>query len=50
MTKRQLDLWVDDAANELIDRSQCLTGRVLPEDIARMALFLGSDDSRMCSA
>lgn len=50
MTKRQLDLWVDDAANELIDRSQCLAGRVLPEDIARMALFLGSDDSKMCSA
>ncbi len=50
MTKRQLDLWIDDAANELIDRSQCLTGRVMPEDIARMALFLGSDDSKMCSA
>jgi NAD(P)-dependent dehydrogenase (short-subunit alcohol dehydrogenase family) len=49
MTKRQLDLWVDDAANELIDRSQCLAGRVLPEDIARMALFLGSEDSKMCS-
>src|SRR5436190_22531881 len=34
MTKRQLDLWVDDAANELIDRSQCLAGRVQPDDIA----------------
>jgi NAD(P)-dependent dehydrogenase (short-subunit alcohol dehydrogenase family) len=50
MTKRQLDLWVDDAANELIDRSQCLAVRVMPDDIARMALFLASDDSRMCSA
>jgi D-xylose 1-dehydrogenase len=50
MTQRQLDLWVDDAANELIDRSQCLAGRVMPDDIARMALFLASDDSRMCSA
>lgn len=50
MTKRQLDLWVDDAANELIDRSQCLAGRVMPDDIARMALFLAADDSRMCSA
>jgi NAD(P)-dependent dehydrogenase (short-subunit alcohol dehydrogenase family) len=50
MTKRQLDLWIDDAANELIDKSQCLAGRVLPEDIARMALFLGSDDAKMCSA
>ncbi|MDP3897933.1 MAG: SDR family oxidoreductase, partial [Mesorhizobium sp.] len=50
MTQRQLDLWVDDAANELIDRSQCLAGRVLPDDIARMALFLAADDSKMCSA
>lgn len=50
MTKRQLDLWVDNSANELIDRSQCLAGRVMPDDIARMALFLASDDSRMCSA
>ena len=50
MTKRQLELWVDDEANALIDRSQCLAGRVMPDDIARMALFLGSDDSKMCSA
>lgn len=50
MTRRQVDLWVDDAANDLIDRSQCLAGRVLPDDIARMALFLAADDSKMCSA
>jgi NAD(P)-dependent dehydrogenase (short-subunit alcohol dehydrogenase family) len=50
MTSRQLELWVDDAANEQIDKNQCMAGRVLPEDIARMALFLGSDDAKMCSA
>ncbi len=50
MTKRQLDLWVDDAANELIDRSQCLAGRVQPADIAAMVTFLASDNARMCSA
>jgi NAD(P)-dependent dehydrogenase (short-subunit alcohol dehydrogenase family) len=50
MTKRQLDLWVDDAANELIDKSQCLAGRVQPEDIAAVVTFLGSDNARMCSA
>ena len=50
MTKRQLDLWVDDAANAEIDKAQCLSGRVTPEDIARMALFLAADDSRMCTA
>lgn len=50
MTKRQLDLWINDEANEMIDKGQPLAGRVMPEDIARMALFLGSDDSKMCSA
>jgi D-xylose 1-dehydrogenase len=50
MTKRQLDLWVDDAANELIDRNQCLAGRVQPEDIAAVVTFLASDDAQMCSA
>jgi D-xylose 1-dehydrogenase len=50
MTKRQLDLWVDDAANDLIDRSQCLAGRVQPEDVAALVTFLASDGARMCSA
>ncbi|MFC6668807.1 SDR family NAD(P)-dependent oxidoreductase [Marinobacterium aestuariivivens] len=50
MTDKQLQLWVDDAAKELIKRSQCLAGRVLPEHIAQMALFLASDASAMCSA
>lgn len=50
MTEKQLAMWVDDAARELISRSQCLPGSVLPEHIANMALFLASDVSAMCSA
>ena len=50
MTERQLTHWVDDAANRLIDEQQALAGRLYPADIARMALFLASDDSRMISA
>ncbi|MGE1156071.1 SDR family NAD(P)-dependent oxidoreductase [Pseudomonas kitaguniensis] len=50
MTEKQLEMWVDDAARELISRSQCLPGSVLPEHIANMALFLASDVSAMCSA
>ncbi|ETI57826.1 SDR family NAD(P)-dependent oxidoreductase [Marinomonas profundimaris] len=50
MTEKQLRLWVDDAAEEKIKQSQCLTGKVLPEHIANMALFLGADASAMCSA
>lgn len=50
MTDKQLRLWVDDNAKKLIADSQCLAGSVLPEHIAQMALFLGSDASSMCSA
>lgn len=49
MTERQLTHWVGEKENQLIDDSQALRGRVYPEDIARMALFLAADDSRMIS-
>jgi len=39
-----------EAVKELISRSQCLPGSVLPEHIASMALFLASQASAMCSA
>jgi NAD(P)-dependent dehydrogenase (short-subunit alcohol dehydrogenase family) len=50
MTKRQLELWVTPEGEQQIDRSQCLPGRLYPPDIARMVLFLASDDSRMCTS
>jgi len=50
MTERQLTHWVDDTANKLIDEQQALAGRLYPDDIARMALFLAADDSKMISA
>jgi D-xylose 1-dehydrogenase len=50
MTERQLTLWVGEEENKLIDASQALRGRVYPADIARMAMFLASDDSKMISA
>jgi NAD(P)-dependent dehydrogenase (short-subunit alcohol dehydrogenase family) len=50
MTARQLRDWVDDNTAAEIDRNQCLKTQLLPEDICAMALFLASDDSRMCTA
>jgi NAD(P)-dependent dehydrogenase (short-subunit alcohol dehydrogenase family) len=50
MTERQLRLWVDAEGEKLIDRSQCLKGRVMPWHVARMVLFLASDEAAMCSA
>lgn len=49
MTERQLTHWIGPAEDRLIDDSQALKGRVYPADIARMALFLAADDSRMIS-
>lgn len=49
MTERQRKLWVDEAAEREIAQGQCLPGFVMPEDVARMALFLAADDSAMCS-
>jgi D-xylose 1-dehydrogenase len=50
MTERQLTHWVGPVESKLIDEQQALKGRVYPVDIARMAMFLASDDSRMISA
>jgi D-xylose 1-dehydrogenase len=50
MTERQLKLWVDEDAARTIDESQCLPDRIQPDDLARMVLFLASDDSRMCTS
>jgi D-xylose 1-dehydrogenase len=49
MTERQLQNWVNEAAEREIERAQCLPGRVIAADIARMALFLAADDSAMCT-
>lgn len=50
MTQRQLDNWVDAVAEREMDQHQCLPGRIMSTDVANMALFLGSHDSRMCTA
>jgi len=49
MTERQLALWVTEEGERTMDRMQCLAGRVMPDDLARMVLFLAADDARMCS-
>lgn len=50
MTKRQRELWFDDEGRKLRAVRQCIDADVNPHDIARMALFLASDDSKMCTA
>ena len=50
MTQRQIDLWLNAEGERQIQELQCLKEKVYPVDIARMVLFLASDDARMCSA
>ena len=50
MTQRQIDLWLDADGKRQIKERQCLPDKLMPADIARMVLWLASDDSRMCTA
>jgi D-xylose 1-dehydrogenase len=50
MTEKQVRLWLDDKGKEEIARGQCINQPLLPEHVARMALFLAADDSAMCTA
>jgi NAD(P)-dependent dehydrogenase (short-subunit alcohol dehydrogenase family) len=48
-TPRQMRWYTPEGEAEIV-AAQCLDGRIQPSDIAAMALFLASDDSRFCTA
>jgi D-xylose 1-dehydrogenase len=45
LTKRQQRLWITDAYKAQILSNQALKRMILPEEVARLVLFLASDDS-----
>ncbi len=49
MTEKQLKLWVTEETKKEIAKGQCINAPLMPEHIARMALFLAADDSAMCT-
>ena len=49
-TERQIALWVTPESEARSQANQCLKGRLLPDDIARMVLWLAADDSAMVTA
>ncbi|MBG6145794.1 MAG: SDR family oxidoreductase [Roseibium album] len=50
MTERQKELWATPEALEAHRTRQCLPDLIDPVYVARMVLFLASDDAAMCSA
>ncbi|WP_271181554.1 SDR family NAD(P)-dependent oxidoreductase, partial [Novosphingobium resinovorum] len=47
-TPRQEKWYTPEGEREILD-AQCLKARVQPADVAALALFLASDDARMCT-
>ncbi len=50
MTDRQLALWVTPEAKANLLNRQCLKRTLEPDDVARMVLFLASEQSAACTA
>jgi D-xylose 1-dehydrogenase len=49
MTERQISLWLTPEGEEELMRRQCLKRKLVPQDIARVVLFLAADDSDACT-
>ena len=49
ITDKQRELWLDETGEREIQQKQCMPGYLQADDLARTALFLGADDSRMCT-
>lgn len=49
MTERQLSLWMTPEAEEMRRKAQCIERRLAPDDIARVTLFLSSDEASACT-
>jgi NAD(P)-dependent dehydrogenase (short-subunit alcohol dehydrogenase family) len=45
MTERQISLWLTPEGEAELMRRQCLKRKLVPDDMARIALFLAADDS-----
>jgi D-xylose 1-dehydrogenase len=45
MTERQVSLWLTPEGEAELLRRQCLKRKLVPDEMARIALFLAADDS-----
>ena len=50
LTERQKTLWLTPEAEAATLAAQCLKRMLVPDDVARLVLWLAADDSRMCTS
>jgi len=50
MTRKQVERYLDAAGEARLVERQCLPAKLVPADVARMALFLAADDSEHCTS
>lgn len=50
MTQRQIDLWLTPESEAELLKRQCVKRRLVPDDIAKVALFLASEDAGAITA
>ena len=49
MTKRQIDLWLNDESEKELMQRQCLKEKLMPKELAQAVLFFSSDQSSGCT-
>ncbi|WP_131196135.1 SDR family NAD(P)-dependent oxidoreductase [Lichenihabitans psoromatis] len=49
MTERQVSLWLTPESEKELMEHQCLKRKLVPDDMARVALFFASDESGACT-
>lgn len=49
MTERQVSMWLTEESEKELMQRQCVKRKLVPEDIARFALFMASDEASACS-
>jgi len=50
LTERQKTLWLTPEAERSTLAAQCLKRMLVPDDVARLVLWLAAEDSRMCTS
>jgi NAD(P)-dependent dehydrogenase (short-subunit alcohol dehydrogenase family) len=50
MTERQLEKWMTPAGEVELQQRQCLKRRLVPDEVAKVAVFMASDEASACTA